>query len=70
MVVSVYFFGLLVGVNVMAYVSDRFGRKMSLIPSWVVLILCQSLLAISPSVHVYMVIRFVAGMCTGKLGHS
>ncbi|XP_074645807.1 organic anion transporter 3-like [Tubulanus polymorphus] len=67
LVASIFFVGLLVGVVVMGQISDRFGRKTSLIPCWVVLIIAQSVVSVAPSVSIYVTIRFVAGMCVGCL---
>ncbi|XP_029020617.3 uncharacterized protein LOC114864097 [Betta splendens] len=61
-VASIFFTGVMLGAAVFGYLSDRFGRKTTLLVCYVTTALFGFASALSPSLTVFTVMRFFTGM--------
>eukprot|EP00096_Caligus_rogercresseyi_P015871 TRINITY_DN8354_c0_g1_i1.p1 TRINITY_DN8354_c0_g1~~TRINITY_DN8354_c0_g1_i1.p1 ORF type:complete len:549 (-),score=48.76 TRINITY_DN8354_c0_g1_i1:34-1680(-) len=61
---TIYFFGLLVGVFVSGVVSDKFGRKVALVPMTIGMASVGVIMVFSNSIEVFLFLRFMHGFST------
>ena len=60
---SILFIGWMVGAVVLGWVSDNYGRKFVLFPSYLIIMLVGFIAAFSPSLTFLVICRFIIGFC-------
>ena len=53
--------GMLFGAITIGDISDRFGRKVGLVASIVILSVCGIFSSISPNIYIFLILRFLTG---------
>lgn len=65
---SALFLGWAVGAVILGWCADKYGRKMVLFPSWIILVLAAFLSSFSHALWLFVIFRVIVGFCQGGVG--